>query len=116
MYIVYNSTFTELTVATEGEDIQIQAQGTCTTFNGEICIAPGGSDTECYRFNITGLMRLMEMGYSLNFTCRYSSCFETTVRQEMNNTVYTVFCSRTNCSIGSILWVGATSKLIVAGK
>ena len=94
--------------------IQIQVQGTCETLNINICIATEGFVTECYRPTDE---RLQE---NYNFTgCSNNSgklCLQTTAKLEMNNTLYTVLCSRDDCNIGSSFWVGVTSKLIIRGK
>ena len=106
--------FTEIIIEKMGAEIQIQAW-TCN--NGEICIAPGESNATCYFLIEQNLMKLQEMGYTLK-RCNFSQqlCLETTVMRAMNNTLYTAFCSRNDCGINSTFLVGATSKLIVAGK
>ena len=113
-----HSLFTEMIVRPIGEVIQIPYQGTCQTV-GRLCIAPEGSNVNCYMVGSQNNdeMRLMEMGY--NLTCCNNSqqlCLLTTTTQEMNNTLYTGFCPRGNCTSGSAAWVGTTLKVIVLGK
>ena len=96
-----------------GEVIQIQAQGTCDSL-GKFCISPMESNAECY--NLHG-MQLQEKNY-IRIGCSHNFqllCLQTAVKAAMNNTHYTVLCSRQQCGILSS-WVGTTSKLIVAGK
>ena len=111
--LVYYSLFTELIIAKVGAVIQIPAEGTCETL-GEICIVSGRLEAECYRITGTELER------NYNHTSCISDsdqlCLQTTVKLAMNNTLYTVMCSIQHCGIDSAFLVGATSKLIVAGK
>ena len=93
--------------------IQIQAEGTCDTLD-KICIAPEGSNAECHR--LAG-PRLHEIKYNRTGCSSNSQqlCLQTTAKLELNNTLFTVLCFRQHHAIHT-LWVGATSKLIVAGK
>lgn len=118
---------TEIIVEKVGAVFEIQPFGKCNsnTLNGIFCIAPGGSNEECYNFR-EDEMRLNESNYtytgcsnassSLNANSSKPFCLTTTVRQAMNNTLYTGICCRTQCRISAIPYVGATLKLIVAGK
>lgn len=112
---VYFSPFTEIIVDIVGAVIKIQAQGKCDTLNGKLCIAPGGSNAECYELGDTpDRMRLEELNYIYNI-CSNKVCLTTTVRLAMNNTLYTGVCGRSRCNIAAPC-LAATSKLIVAGK
>lgn len=99
----------------EGAVIEIQALGICQTFNGKFCIAPGGSNAECYNLG-DDMMRLNELNYTYTGCNNRSLCLTTTLRLAMNGTLYTALCPRSLCRIEAISLVGATSKLIVAGK
>ena len=111
-----NASPPESIVANVGAVIQIPAQGTCDTLD-QICIASNKTNAECYE--IFDESKLQEKNYTRT-RCNNSLklCLETTVRPRMNNTIYTVFCSRPRCGNQSLSasMVGATSKLIIAGK
>lgn len=118
---MYFSPFTEIIVDIVGAVIEIQAQGKCDTLNGIFCIAPGGSNAECYDLgNVPDQMRLEELNYIYNCCSNANEdmklCLRTTVRSAMNNTLYTRVCDRSLCDISATPCVAATSKLIVAGK
>jgi len=110
------SLFAEIIVGEVGAEILIPAQGNCQTIN-DICIAPEGSNAECYLLE-SMMMALQELNY--NYTsCSNSSllCLNTILRLAMNNTLFTVRCSRPLCKNSSSNdFIGATSKLIVTGK
>ena len=109
------SLLTEIIVDKVGAVIEIQAQGKCQTLSGKLCIAPGGSNAECYNLG-NDEMRLRELNYTY-YGCRnVELCLRTTVRLAMNGTLYTVVCRRSLCGIPSTPFVGATTKLIAAGK
>ena len=115
---MFISTFTEFIVDKVGAGIQIPIQGcTCNTF-GRFCIAPNGSNTECYK-EAAALCNnvLYNCTPCTNRSCTDNGilpCLQTNVTEAINNTIYTEFCLLESCN--SIPIVGATSKLIVAGK
>lgn len=107
------SLITEIIIDKVGVVIYIQAQGTCET-NYDICIAPGGSNAKCY-YLYQDAVKLQELNYTLTSCSNGLVCLKTTVRIAMNNTLFTVRCSQSFANSPSY-FVGATSKLIVAGK
>ena len=111
----YTLPFTELIIAVAGAVIQIQAQGTVCNTLGEFCIAPGGSNSQCYRL-LSDMSILQDMNYTYAECSNSLFCLETTVRSAMNETLYTAFCCPSRCGLDVISLVAATSKLIVASK
>ena len=97
----YTFPFTELIIAVPGAVIQIQAEGTVCNTLGEFCIAPGGSNSQCYRLRSDKSI-LEGMNYTYTECSNSLLCLQTTVTSTMNETLYTAFCYGSRCGFDAI--------------